>query len=277
MTMQRTGVAAEILSAIGTPDQVTSRIGPLEFDDGAPSQATADLVYDHWDFVNAVKAFVDGYAGASLVALREGFHSVGVKDNEILLFSELMDSASVFLTANTDTIYALGFVDLSDGPVVVDVPAIPAPSGFLGTVDDMWFRWVTDMGLPGPDRGTGGRYLLVGPGYDGPLPEGGFYVSHSPHDASDPAAPGIHDRQRPGDRARRDPIGASDLAVHAGRRGHLVAAFLAGDAPSPPRSRLVKRGSSRARTSPSTRVPQNDWSFWEKLHRAHSGRARRVG
>jgi hypothetical protein len=36
---------------------------------------------------------------------------------------------------------------------------------------------VTDLGLPGPDRGEGGRYLLVGPGYDGPLPEGGFYVS----------------------------------------------------------------------------------------------------
>ena len=60
-----------------------------------------------------------------------------------------MDSASVFLTANTDTVYALGFLDLSDGPMIVDVPSIPAPSGFLGTVDDMWFRWITDMGLPG--------------------------------------------------------------------------------------------------------------------------------
>ena len=42
----------------------------------------------------------------------------------------------------------------------------------------MWFRWVTDFGLPGPDRGQGGRYLLVGPGYDGPLPDSGFHVSH---------------------------------------------------------------------------------------------------
>ena len=43
----------------------------------------------------------------------------------------------------------------------------------------MWFRWVTDFGLPGADRGQGGSYLLVGPGYDGPLPEGGQYVRHS--------------------------------------------------------------------------------------------------
>ena len=62
--------------------------------------------------------------------------------------------------------------------MVIDVPAIGAPSGILGTIDDMWFRWVTDFGLPGPDRGQGGRYLMVGPGYDGPLPDSGFHVSH---------------------------------------------------------------------------------------------------
>ena len=90
-----------------------------------------------------------------------------------------MDSASLFLTANCDTVYFWGFLDLSDGPMVIDVPSIEAPSGILGTIDDMWFRWVTDVGLPGPDRGEGGRYLIVGPGYDGPLPDSGFHVSHA--------------------------------------------------------------------------------------------------
>ena len=88
-----------------------------------------------------------------------------------------MDSASLFLTANCDTVYFWSFVDLTQGPMVVDVPA--PTSGILGTIDDMWFRWVTDFGLPGPDRGQGGKYLLVGPGYEGPLPEGGFHVSHA--------------------------------------------------------------------------------------------------
>ena len=87
------------------------------------------------------------------------------------------DPASLFLTANSDTIYFWSFVDLTDSPMVIDVPVMPAPSAILGTIDDLWFRWVTDLGLPGPDRGEGGKYLLVGPGYDGPLPEGGFYVS----------------------------------------------------------------------------------------------------
>jgi hypothetical protein len=43
----------------------------------------------------------------------------------------------------------------------------------------MWFGWIIDIGFPGPDRGEGGRYLLLPPGYEGPVPEGGFYVARS--------------------------------------------------------------------------------------------------
>ena len=94
------------------------------------------------------------------------------------MFAELMDSASLFLTANSDTVYFLGFVDLTNGPMVIDVPAMPAPSAILGHDRRHVVPWVTDFGVPGPDRGEGGRYLLVGPGYDGPLPDSGFHVSH---------------------------------------------------------------------------------------------------
>jgi hypothetical protein len=85
-----------------------------------------------------------------------------------------MDSSSRFLTANADTIYYITFVDLTQGPMVVETPPMA-----LGTFDDMWFQWIIDFGMPGPDRGAGGKFLLVPPDYDGPLPEGGFYVAHS--------------------------------------------------------------------------------------------------
>jgi hypothetical protein len=55
--------------------------------------------------------------------------------------------------------------------MVIDVPPLAVPSGILGTIDDMWWGWVTDFGLPGPDRAEGGRYLIVGPDYDGLLPD----------------------------------------------------------------------------------------------------------
>jgi hypothetical protein len=103
----------------------------------------------------------------------QGFQSVGVKDNEVIIFSELMDAKSLFLTANADTVYYFGVLDLTKGPMVLEVP----PKA-LGAIDDQWFRWVIDFG-PGPDRGEGGRYLILPPGYDAPVPEGGFYVARS--------------------------------------------------------------------------------------------------
>jgi len=167
-------LAPEVLTPLSTPDRVESRIGALEFTDGAPSRKTVETLYDHLDFVHALNAFLTAFPAASTQAIREGFLSIGVEDNSVLIFSELMDSSSRFLTANADTVYYLSFVDLSQGPMVVETP----PEA-LGVFDDMWFQWIVDFGLPGPDRGAGGKFLLLPPGYDGTLPEGGFYVGHS--------------------------------------------------------------------------------------------------
>jgi hypothetical protein len=167
-------VSKESLQSISTPDRVETRLGTLEFRDGAPSVATAEKVYDALDFANALAAYNNSFRGASAYAIRQGFLSIGAEDNTVVIFSQLMDAKSLFLTANADTVYYLAIVDLSQGPVVVEQP----PMG-LGTINDMWFSWIIDIGFPGPDRGEGGRYLLVPPGYDGPLPEGGFYVAHS--------------------------------------------------------------------------------------------------
>ena len=102
--------------------------------------------------------------------------SVGIdKANKILLYEELMDSNSLFLTGNTDTIYAIGLLDLKrDGPTVVEIP----PGAGPGTVNDAYFRFVVDMGGPGPDKGKGGKYLILPPGYEGKIPEG-YFVAHS--------------------------------------------------------------------------------------------------
>jgi len=55
--------------------------------------------------------------------MRRGFHSIGVEDNDVLVFSELMDSASLFLTANRDNVYFITYIDVSDGPTVLDISA----------------------------------------------------------------------------------------------------------------------------------------------------------
>jgi hypothetical protein len=172
------GVSAGTLQSISTPDRVETRLGTLAFEDGAPSEETSALLYDNLDFMHGVEAFINSFPGASLAAMRRGFLDIGVEDNDVLAFPELMDSASLFLTANCDTMYFISFLDLTNGPMVVELPALGPPTGILGGLDDMWFNWVTDMGLAGPDRGAGGRYLIVGPDYDGPLPDAGYFVSH---------------------------------------------------------------------------------------------------
>jgi hypothetical protein len=131
---------------------------------------------------------------------------VGVKDNEVLVFSELMDSKSLFLTANADTIYVWAGLDLSKGPMVLEVP----PKA-LGAINDQWFRWVIDVGAPGPDRGEGGKYLILPPGYDGPLPEGGFFVARAKTNYVIWFRPGV-----PGEQERSEAGGRIDQEGHQG-------------------------------------------------------------
>ena len=68
--------------------------------------------------MHGVQAFLGALPGASIAAVRRGFLAAGIEDNSFAFFPELMDSASLFLTANCDTIYFWGFVDLVDGPMV---------------------------------------------------------------------------------------------------------------------------------------------------------------
>jgi hypothetical protein len=161
-------------ASLTIPDKLNTSIGTLEFKDGAPGIATTQKLYDNLDFLHAQNVFLNTFQGASTYALREGFKSIGAGNNAFLIFSDLMDSKSLFLTANADVIYYWGFFDLTKGPMVIETPPMS-----LGTFDDMWFRWIIDAGAPGPDRGAGGKYLIVPPGYDGPLPDGGYYIGHS--------------------------------------------------------------------------------------------------
>lgn len=165
---------AQIPERITTPAEVKSPIGVLEFTDGVPSVETAQRVKDHLTLIRGVNAYNNSFRGASALAIAKGFESIGAKGNDVVIFSTLMDANSLFLTANCDTVYYLAVIDLSEGPMVIEQP----PQG-LGTINDMWFSWIIDIGRPGPDRGEGGKYLIVPPGYEGPLPEGGYFVAHS--------------------------------------------------------------------------------------------------
>ncbi|MHC4647212.1 MAG: DUF1254 domain-containing protein [Planctomycetota bacterium] len=167
-------MTTEIPESILTPDKVETSIGTFEYFDGFPTGTTAQKCYDYIDTARAVEVFLNCLPVASLVAMRDGFKSVGVTGNTIGVYENLMDSKSLFLTPNTESIYAGAWLDLSNGPMVVE-----SPPNTLGIVDDFWFRYVADMGNAGPDQGRGGRFLFLPPGYDGPVPSMGFHVFRS--------------------------------------------------------------------------------------------------
>ena len=161
---------------IMTPDSVETRIGTLEFFDGLPTKETAQKVFDNLDFMRGVEVFLNFIPATSIEGMRMGMVELGLtQSNKVVIMDRLMDSNPLFLTGNTDTVYASGILDLEkDGPTVVEIPAGSGP----GTVNDAFFRFVIDMGMPGPDRGQGGKYLILPPNYEGDVPEG-YFVARS--------------------------------------------------------------------------------------------------
>jgi hypothetical protein len=80
----------------------------------------------------------------------------------------------VELTANDNTIYNFIWLDTKKGPLAVEIPP-----EVLGAVNDFWYRWVADVGITGEDRGKGGKYLFLPPGYKGEIPAGYVVVRPS--------------------------------------------------------------------------------------------------
>jgi hypothetical protein len=251
---------APISPTISTPDKVETRIGSLDFKDGMPSKETIAKVYDNLDYTHAFEAFVNTFQGVSIRALHKGLLSAGVKDNEVIVFSELMDAKSLFLTANADTVYSIGMLDLTKGPMVLEVP----PKS-LGAIDDYWFRWVVDIGLPGSDRGEGGKYLILPPGYDGPLPNG-FNIARARTNLVIWFARAFLENNDPKPVAEAIRKFTKVYPYEAGGVGTPIAEFLSGKARlgkiTPPPPTVFHEGTGKVMNT----IPPNDFSYYEMLN-----------
>jgi len=164
-------MTTDIPPGIESPGKVESRIGTLKFFDGFPDKSTTEKLYDNLDFQRAVQAYLLALPPVSMVALREGLTWWGPANITIPTFETLMDSRSLFLTANCNTPYTWMWINLHNGPLVAEIPP-----NVLGMINDFWFHYVIDLGVVGPDRGAGGKYLILPPGYKGEVPEGYLVV-----------------------------------------------------------------------------------------------------
>lgn len=152
---------------ITTPDNIPTRVGDLNLFDGVPDAESAQKVYNLLDFNHAYRAYLDGVKIASMSAMRKGILEFGPANTTVLQFEDLMDSKALFLTANTTSVYQTAWLELGDEPMVIETPP-----NVLGFLNDHWFRYVMDFGNLGPDKGEGGKFLILPPGYEGPVSEG---------------------------------------------------------------------------------------------------------
>jgi len=169
----RMKMTTEIPPGIVTPDELETRLGTLRSFDGVPDQKTTELLYDNLDLQRATQAFLSTIQVASLYAMEEGMRGFGPANTTVLLFEDLMDSKALWLTPNTVSIYMGMWMELGDEPMVIETPP-----NVLGFIDDAWFNYVVDFGNAGPDRGQGGKFLILPPGYEGDVPEG-YHVARS--------------------------------------------------------------------------------------------------
>ena len=149
------------------PDRVDTSFGTLNFLGGVPDQASTDRIYDNLDFQRAVQAYLLALPVVNQMANRAGILSLGPANMTVPIWEQRVDSRTVELTANDNTPYTWFWLDLRDGPLVLE-----APPKVLGTVNDIWYHWAGDIGFTGPDRGQGGRFLVLPPGYQGEVPAG---------------------------------------------------------------------------------------------------------
>lgn len=155
---------------IASPDQVETRLGMLNFFDGFPDDATVQKLYDNHDFQRAVQAYLLAIPAVNQAAMRRALLQWGPANSTMPIWEDRVFPRTVGLTFNTSTTYCWMWIDLHEGPLVAEVPP-----GVLGAINDHWYRWVVDIGLTGPDKGQGGKYLILPPGYDGEVP-GGYVV-----------------------------------------------------------------------------------------------------
>ncbi|RAS33201.1 DUF1254 domain-containing protein [Paraburkholderia bryophila] len=159
-----------------------SDLANLPFPGGYPAQKSVQPLQDEWLFQRAVQSYLWALPALNVYAMKEGSEKrFGAGYNVLPIFKQRLNAATLITTPNSDVIYALGYLDLAkDGPIVIEVPP-----GLQGILDDFFQRpicgpqtdghtWCGDVGLPGPDKGKGGQYLLLPPGFKGDVPEGYF-------------------------------------------------------------------------------------------------------
>ncbi len=176
-------VGALAMNGLATPALAQQaqfdKLANLPFAEGQPTKETAQILRDELLFQRATQTYLWAMPLINTLGMQVGSEKTfGAGYNVLPIWKQRLDAKTLVTTPNSDVLYAMSYVDLSkDGPLVMEAPPM-----LQGILLDYWQRPIPvdggkffgDVGLPGPDRGKGGKFLLLPPGYKGAVPKDYF-------------------------------------------------------------------------------------------------------
>lgn len=155
----------------------------LPFTENRPTPETTQALQDELLFQRATQTYLWAMPLLNTMGMRDSFNEAyGTDYNTMAIWEKRLDAKTHITTPNSDLIYGMVFVNVAEtGPLVFE-----APPKLQGILLDFWQRPIPvdggkffgDLGLPGPDGGAGGKFLILPPGYKGDVPQG-HYVYRS--------------------------------------------------------------------------------------------------
>ncbi|MDO3387547.1 DUF1254 domain-containing protein [Gilvimarinus sp. SDUM040013] len=155
----------------------------IPLDHNRAGEQTAQVLKEELIFQRASQTYLWALPLLNTMGMRDGFaESYSPTYNTMAIWTKRLDARTQVTTPNSDLIYGISFVNLAEtGPLVFE-----APPKLQGILLDFWQRpiphdggeYFGDIGLPGPDGGKGGKFLILPPGYKGDVPSG-HYVYRS--------------------------------------------------------------------------------------------------
>ena len=121
----------------------------------------------------AIEAVIWGMPAVNAELMFQAMRDAKADFNQVVYWSRPVSWKNQTLTPNADTIYLMPFFNTKDaGPMVLEIPPVDGESSITGSIDEAWQTAIEDVGPAGVDKGKGGRYLILPPGYKGQAPEG---------------------------------------------------------------------------------------------------------
>ena len=234
-------MTTSIAPGVATPDKLETSIGTLNLNYGYPTDETTQKVYANLDRSRALQAYLLAIPIVNQASMRDTLKEFGPVNYTDVIWEDLVDSKTVELTANDNTIYSFIWLDTKKGPLVLEIPP-----KVLGLIDDFWYKWVADVGITGADGGKGGKYLILPPGHTGEVPEGYYVVRPSTYGSWLAFRSFLVD-------------GSTKPGVEAVEK--YLKIYRLSEADKPPEMKFAN-----ASGIPKTFVPPGDYSFWGLLN-----------